>query len=446
MLATVLLQLGHRREADAVVSQALGYDSGSADAYDALAHVSMLLGKHERSNSLYRRVVTLAPQDPQFWYNLASSERSLGHLSEAEAACNRAIDLDRSQYPSYLLRSELRVQSRDSNHLAQLRSELSRGNSDDRARTFLGYALAKELDDLQEFDEAFRALAEAAQARRRHLAYDVAADQRKLLRIAEVFPGPTGPAGKSAAGQDSHRYIFIVGLPRSGTTLLEHILLGLPGVRSNGETDNFAQALLAAAPPSGSDVFARAAATDPDAVASRYARLAEGDAGGDKVIDKQPMNYLYLGAIRRALPDSRIVLVSRGPLDSCFAMYRTLFASAYPFSYDFGDLAKYYAAYERLISHWRASFGDTLHEVRYEELVRDPAQVCAAAAAYCGLEWDPRALEVHRRASVSLTASAAQIRRPIYGSSSGRWLHYRSHLQPLVAALRQLGVAVPSEA
>jgi tetratricopeptide (TPR) repeat protein len=447
MLATVLLQLGHRREADAVVAEALGYQSGSADAYDALAHVSMLLGKHERSNALYQRVVTLAPKDPRFWYNLASSERSLGRLSEAAAACDRAIALDGSQYPSYLLRSELRVQSRDANHLAQLRAELSRGDLDDRARTFLGYALAKELDDLHEFDTAFRSLTEAARLRRRHLAYEVAVDQRKLLRIAEVFPiGPIGPTGISATVQESERYIFIVGLPRSGTTLLEHILLGLAGVRSNGETDNFAQALLAAAPPAGSDVFARAAASDPAAVAARYARLAEGDAGRDKVIDKQPMNYLYLGAIRRALPDSKLVLVSRQPLDSCFAMYRTLFASAYPFSYDFEDLAKYYAAYERLISHWRASFGDTLHEVRYEELVSDPAQVCAAVAEYCGLEWDPRALEVHKRASVSLTASAAQIRRPIYGSSAGRWLHYRSHLQPLSAALRQLGVPLPPDA
>lgn len=447
MLATLLLQLGHRREADAVVSEALGYQSGSADAYDALAHVSMLLGEHERSNSLYKRVVTLAPKDPRFWYNLASSERSLGRLSEAETACDRAIALDGSQYPSYLLRSESRLQSRDSNHLTQLRSELSRSGLDDRARTFLGYALAKELDDLQEFDEAFRSLAEAARLRRRHLAYDVAVDQRKLLRIAEVFPArPVTAAGISATIQESQRYIFIVGLPRSGTTLLEHILLGLPDVRSNGETDNFAQALLAAAPPTGSDVFARAAAADPDAVATRYIRLAEGDAGRNKVIDKQPMNYLYLGAIRRALPDSKIVLVSRQPLDSCFAMYRTLFASAYPFSYDFEDLAKYYAAYERLVSHWRASFGDTLHEVRYEDLVRNPAQVCTAVAEYCALQWDPRALDVHKRASVSLTASAAQIRRPIYGSSSGRWLHYRSQLQPLVAALRQLGVPLPPDA
>jgi tetratricopeptide (TPR) repeat protein len=443
MLATILLQLGRRQDASAVITQALEHPTGSADAYDALAHVSLLLGQHERSNELYRRVVTLAPQDPRFWYNLASSERSLGRLSEAEEACNRAIALDRAQYPSYLLRSELRVQSRETNHIAQLQSELSRPDVDDRARMFLGYALAKELDDLRQFDASFCALTEASRLRRRHLAYDVAMDQRKLLRIEEVFPNDPHP--RRAASGDSHRYIFIVGLPRSGTTLLEHILLGLPGVRSNGETDNFSQALLSAASPNGADIFARAAAGDPAIVAANYARLADGNRGPGKVIDKLPMNYLYLGAIRRALPDSKLVLVSRHPLDSCFSMYRILFAEAYPFSYDFDDLAKYYAAYDRLIGHWRRSFGDTLCEVRYEDLVADPSGVCARVAQYCDLQWNPQALQVHTRTSVSLTASASQIRRPIYGSSSGRWRHYRKHLEPLQHKLRELHVALPPD-
>ncbi|MBV8495631.1 MAG: sulfotransferase [Gammaproteobacteria bacterium] len=443
MLATILARLGRAAEADAVVRAALELEEGSADAYDGLAHVSLLLGKHERSNELYKRVVTLAAGDARFWYNLAASERSFGRLGEAEAACDRAIALDAMHYPAYLLRSELRPQTQDANHVRELETLLAHSGVQERARVSLGYALAKELDDLGRYAEAFRWFSAAAQARRRLLSYDVAVDERKLQRIAAAYP--LDALRRVSPRGDSARYAFIVGLPRSGTTLVEHILQGLPGIRSNGETDNFSQALLAAAPAGGSDVFARAAAADPVQVAANYAQLA-GAGGPEIVLEKLPMNYLYLGAVHRALPEAKLILVSRDPLDSCFAMYRTLFAAAYPFTYDFEDLARYYAAYDRLMRHWRAGFGAQIHEVQYEELVADPAKVGAALANYCGLEWTPTALDVHRRGGVSLTASAAQIRRPIYGSSSGRWRHYRVHLAPLVAALRRQGLPVPAEA
>ncbi|HEY0685835.1 MAG TPA: sulfotransferase [Steroidobacter sp.] len=438
MLATILLQLGRRDDAESVIARALECQQGPADAYDALAHVSALLGQHERSNALYRRTVDLAPKDPRFWHNLASSERSLGRLREAEDACDRAIALDQMRYATFQLRSELRVQTSDANHLDELRRELSRNSRDDRARMFLGYALAKELDDLKRYDEAFQHLRDASAIRRRHLSYDIAVDQRKLQRIQEVFQ--TAPLQQSPA--QPSRHIFIVGLPRSGTTLLEHILMGLSGVRSNGETEHFSQALLSAAPRDRGDVFAGAAAADPASVAAKYEQLAGGATKGDRVIEKLPMNYLYLGAIHRAMPGAKLVLVNRHPVDSCFAMYRTLFGIAYPFSYDFDELAKYYAAYESLMAHWRALLGTALYEVTYEDLVADPAHVGAGVAAHCGLEWNDHAVEVHKRTTVSLTASAAQIRQPIYSSSSGRWRRYRAHLEPLIRALRREGISL----
>jgi len=446
LLATILLRLGRRGDADAVVESAVKLRPGVADAYDALAHVSLALGRHERANTLYRRAVELAPAVARHWYNLASSERSFGRLAQAEDACDRAIALDAREYPSYLLRSELRPQSAASNHIELLRRELARPDLEDRARVFLGYALGKELDDLGQYGEAFDCFATAAGTRRRHLAYDVAVDERKLRRIAETFPRSAGAV--SLGAEESSRYLFIVGLPRSGTTLVERILTGLPGVRSNGETDHFAGALLAASPPAqpgadaatATDVFARAARADWNAVAAGYAQRAGAASGAQTIIEKLPMNYLYLGAIHRALPRARLVLVSRSPLDGCFAMYRTLFGEAYPFSYDLQELARYYAAYSRLIAHWRDALGDSIHEVRYEELVGDPRRTGAELARACGLDWSDRAVEVERNTAVSYTASAAQVRRPIYRSSSGRWRHYRGQLAPLIEALRREGV------
>jgi tetratricopeptide (TPR) repeat protein len=442
MVALILLRLGRWGEADSVILEAMELPPGVAEAYDALAFASFALGQHERATALYRRAIDRDSVNPKFWYNLASSERSLGHLSEAEAACDRAIALDASQYPSYLLRSELRVQTSDYNHIAELRSQITRASKDYRARMFLGYAMAKELDDLGCFDEAFHWFSEGARARRRHLSYDVAADERKLCRITECFPTQYS---RPAASDSSGHYIFIVGLPRSGTTLVERILTGLPGVRSNGETDNFMRALLSAAPPGDGDVFAQAALADPGAVAAQYSRLADAQSSTDLIIEKLPMNYLYLGAIHRALPRAKLILVSRSPLDSCFAMFRTLFGEGYPFTYDFEELARYYAAYHRLIRHWRASLADGLYEISYDQLVTTPDEVGSGIARYCGLPWTAAALELQKNTAVSLTASAAQIRRPIYTTSSGRWRHYRRQLGPLVAALRDYGVAVDKE-
>jgi hypothetical protein len=296
----------------------------------------------------------------------------------------------------------------------------------------LGYALGKELDDLTRYEEAFESFAAAASARRGELAYDVAADERKVRRIIEAYPRVTD---RVAGGRlDSSRFVFIVGLPRSGTTLVDRILTGLSGVRSNGETDNFEHALAANS--------AADHGTDWDAVAASYARLAAAGGAQQVVIEKLPLNFLHLGAIHRALPQARLVLVSRAPLDCCFAMYRTLFGDAYPFTYRFEDLARYYAAYSGLIAHWREAFGDSIHEVHYEELVSDPGRIGAALARACGLEWRDSAIEVERNASVCLTQSAAQIRRPIYRSSAGSWRHYRAQLGPLIAALRDQGVSL----
>lgn len=441
LLASLLLALERNAEANAVIAAAMALEPGNGDAYDGLAFVSMRLGAHERANLLYHRATEVAPRDPRFWYNLACSERSLGRLGEAAAACERAIGLDATQYASWLLRSELSVQTEQHNHVAELTARLTASAQDYRARVLLGYALGKELDDLGRYEEAFTHFCDAATTRRRQLQYDIALDEGKLKRIAAVYTREASRPAAELAPTDSERFVFVIGLPRSGTTLVERILSGLPGVRSNGETDAFSRALLAAARGSG-DVFARCAAADAQAVADGYAALANPGAPARRIIEKLPLNYLYAGAIRKALPGAALVLLRRSPLDSCFAMYRTLFGVGYPFSYDLIDLARYYVAWQQLVSHWHAVLGEALYEVNYEELVGAPAKVAPGVAVHCGLEWQDEALEIQKNGAVSLTASASQVRRPIYGSSSGRWRHYRRQLEPLIQALERCGVNV----
>jgi tetratricopeptide (TPR) repeat protein len=439
-----LVQLGRIADAEAVVSHAASLETGVSDAYDGLAYVSMILGRHEQANSLYRRAAELSPDAPRFWYSFACSERSLGRLAEAEAACDHAIAVDPSQYPSYLLRSELRVQVAQDNHVNELEAQLQQPGLDERATFFLGFALAKELDDLRRYDEAFKWFSAAARARRARLQYDVAIDEKKLRRIAETYPVEASISGSRLA--NTSRYVFIVGLPRSGTTLVERILTGLPGVRSNGETDYFSRSLLAATPAGPGDIFERAACADPDTVGTGYMRLADPRASSDVILEKLPMNYLYIGAIRRALPEAKILLVSRSPLDSCFAMYRTLFGEAYPFSYDLIELARYYASYARLIDHWRKAPGINLREIAYEDLVETPRKVGSDMARYCGLMWANEAVDIQKNSSVSLTASASQVRQPIYGTSSGKWRLYHQHLRDMISELRCRSVTLPSDA
>jgi tetratricopeptide (TPR) repeat protein len=447
VLAMILLRLGHAAEANAVIEGAAAGTPGTADAYNSLAHVALALGRHERAHALYRRAVELGPNVSRYWYNLATSERSFGRLAEAEAACDRAIDLDAREYRAYLLRAELRTQSAAAHHLGQLRRELARPGLEEPARVLLGYALGKELDDLGQYEEAFTSFARAASARRQQLSYDVAADERSLQGIVASFPAE---ADRIASRRiDSSRFVFIVGLPRSGTTLLERILTGLPGVRSNGETDHFARALTGAsavrharADQLALDVGARAADLDWDAIGTAYARLAGAGGTRELIIEKLPLNYLYLGAIHRALPQARLVLVSRAPLDVCFAMYRTLFGDAYPFSYRFEELARYYAAYSGLMAHWRESLGGSLQELHYEDMASDPARAVAPLARAWGLEWRDAAVAVERNTAVCLTQSAAQVRSPIHRASMGHWRHYRGHLEPLIEALRQRGVSL----
>ena len=159
-----------------------------------------------------------------------------------------------------------------------------------------------------------------------------------------------------------------------------------------------------------------------------------------RFVDKLPLNFLYCGLIARALPRAKIVHVRRNPMDACFAMFKTLFQQAYPFSYDLGDIAEYYGSYHKLMSHWESTLPGRLIHLDYEALVEDPKGMSQKLFVYLDLEWDRRVLNFHKQATPSLTASLAQIRQPVYASSVGRWRNYEAHLAPLKSAFEAAGI------
>ncbi|MDZ7830073.1 MAG: sulfotransferase [Halofilum sp. (in: g-proteobacteria)] len=236
-------------------------------------------------------------------------------------------------------------------------------------------------------------------------------------------------------------------MPRSGTTLVEQMLASHPRVHGAGERPDL-RALIERADRDHDAPFPQwVAALAPGETASlgrAYCRMVVDPHGADRVTDKMPANFAYAGLIRLALPNARIIHVRRDPADTCVSCFTYLFSGRQGFTYDLRDLGRYYRAYDALMAHWRDVLpGDFLLEVPYEELVDEPARWIEWMLSHCGLEWDDACLQFHRSERAVRTASAEQVRQPVYRSAIGRWRTYREHLSPLFEAL---GPLAPPEA
>jgi tetratricopeptide (TPR) repeat protein len=449
--AQCLLALNRRRDALEVADAVERLGASDPAAWDALGTLRSYANDQTRALAAYDRALALAPNDPQFTYNRAAVRRFLGDLEGAEADYDRVIALKPSDYEAYLNRTELRVQTADRNHVTQLEALVRRGIPDWNGDVQIRFALAKEYEDLGNHDKSFEYLQSGAKERRQHLQYDVSVDVSTVDWIIEAFP--VVPA-KPDAGSSMEAPIFIVGLPRSGTTLVERILSSHSAVSSAGELDCFALAIVdAARRRSGQAQLPRqrlvevSATLDFAALGHDYLRRARAslDFGADRrFIDKMPLNYLYCGLIGRALPNARIIHLTRHPMAVCYAMYKTLFKQGYPFSYDLGEIAQYYAAYRRLMRHWHAVMPGSIHDVSYERLIADQRGASQELVAFCGLDWEEACAAFHQNTAASRTASASQIRRPLYETSVSQWRHYQAQLATLGSELRAAGLSVES--
>lgn len=438
---------GAHAEADSIARAAAIHAGSDATAYDELGTFYTGSGAFREALGCFTRAVELAPESANFRFNRAALLRIVGELEEAESEYDRVIALRPYEYEAYYNRSDLRRQSVERNHVAELQWLLERGVTHPRDEVFLRYALAKELEDLGRYSQSFAHLSRGASLRRRYIAYDVEPDISTVEWIERAFPAQRlrtpGP------GDPSTEPIFVVGMPRTGTTLIERLLGQHPDVFAAGELPHFANALTAVATAvrnvrrlSRRDLVEASARVDFRSLGAGYiARTRPATGHCAHFVDKLPLNYLYCGLIHLALPNARIVHLVRHPMATCYAVYKTLFKDAYPFSYDVGELARYYAAYRRLMRHWHAALPGVILDVSYEALVANLEAEARRVLSFCGLEWHSTCLDFHRNPSPTATASAAQVRRPLYDSSVGLWERYESELQPLRTALIAAGIS-----
>jgi hypothetical protein len=250
-------------------------------------------------------------------------------------------------------------------------------------------------------------------------------------------------------GCPSEEPIFIVGMPRTGTTLVERILSSHETVFAAGELSDFSLVLKRSTATAGNMVLdpatLRAAATaDARALGEAYLQSTRPRTGHTaRFIDKMPLNFFYAGLIHRALPNARIICLRRNPLDTCLSNFRQLFATRFPYyryAYDLLETGRYYALFDALMAHWRGLMPDDFREVHYEDLVTDPERETRKLLEFCGLPWDPQCLRFFENSAPVATASSIQVRSPLYGASVGRWKHYAEELAELIALLTSLGI------
>ncbi len=437
--------LGHRAELDQAIESARRAARHAGD----FALLGEFLGRLERHNeacSAYDQALAIDADNPRYLFNRAAVRRFVGRIEDAERDYDRVIAADPADAEAWWNRSELRRQTPQHNHIEALLKRLGAGFDAAISEVPIRYALAKEYEDTGRYADSWGHLSAGATLRRRHLQYDVRHDVQTVGWIIQAFP--SAPPG--SVGCQSTEPIFILGMPRTGSTLLERIMSGNRAIHAAGELIDFAAALVDAVHGKlgtkqvpRRELVAGSAGIDFAALGAAYlARTRPGTGHTPYFIDKMPLNYLYCGLIHAALPKAPILHLTRHPLATCYAVFKTLFNQGYPFSYDLAEIAEYYISYHRLMSHWRRVLPEAVLDVSYEKLVTSPAAEAKRVFDHCGVAWTEDCLDIGQRATASTTASAAQVRRPIYSTSVDLWRQFEGPLAPVAERLRRAGIEV----
>ncbi|OOG59450.1 sulfotransferase [Rhodanobacter sp. C03] len=447
--AKALCAARRNRDARVVADRAMALSPGDPITLDTLGVVYTQIGEYGSAIAVFRQAASLAPTDASYRYNLATSLVAAGDLDDAEVEIEACLTLDPKYWRAHLTLAQLRRQTPASHHVERLESLLPQiAATDTTAQVCINMALAKECEDLADYPKAFTHLVHGKSAGGADRDYSIQRDEALFAAIAESFPEPrTDPT----IGHPSGEPIFIIGMPRTGTTLVERIISSHPDVYSAGELLNFGMSLKflsgSQTPPlidSGTVVGARK--VDWKLLGETYlASTRPATSHTPHFIDKLPHNFLYAGFIAQALPNAKIICLRRDPMDTCLSNFRQLFApkSAYfDYSFDLLDTGRYYVLFDRLMAHWQRVLPGRILEVAYETLVDSQEASSRQLLEFCGLPWNDACMHFEANPTPVATASAVQVRAPIYRSALKRWKKYGPQLNELRDLLNEAGISI----
>ncbi|UNK50790.1 sulfotransferase [Lysobacter sp. S4-A87] len=427
--------------------------SGFAESADGrmLAEMAQIVssgpGDQSLALDLVDRSLRLEPQVPRSRYLRGVIEMFLGRPDEAEVEFEASIALQPQLAQAHWLLSLLRKWKPGEDHVVRLRALLAQLPAGSPAAAYAGFALHNELHDLKDFDPAWVALEDACRIKAHAEPYDDCRTEALFSRIKAICnAGFVAPVQR----EDAYVPVFIVGMHRSGTTLLERILGGHSQVADGGESYAFTAQLRIAADHGIRGALDEAALdaladADFDAIGRGFIDASRWRTHGKPFLtEKLPLNVLNTGFIARALPNARILHMVRDPVDTCFSNLRTYFSKAAPYSFDQRNLARYYGRYLDLMEHWRQVMPGRILDVSYDGLVNDTEATARQIFDFCGLPFEAAALRVERDSGAVATASMAHVRQGILGNRGAAWKPYRAHLQPLLDGLAEAG-AIPAE-
>jgi tetratricopeptide (TPR) repeat protein len=441
-LARALSDQDRLPEAEALLHQVNLIAPLNTDAWCQLGSVLMEEGESDKSRMAFESALAIDPELSDALAGLGNLQLEAGKIEAAEGLLRRAIEMDADCIGArFHLVQVKKVQTGDDNidHLVAKLSEIDTLPQDQRVS--LHYALGKAYDDLKEYDLAFPHFMAGASIKRGKLHYDAAADAARTQRITQVADKAFIKRLKGA-GDPSDLPVFVLGMPRSGTTLTEQIIASHPEVHGAGELRDLMEIVqrqensTLSYPENLSGINKKTlTGWGQDYVARLRARAPE----ARRITDKMPVNYMALGLIPLMLPNARIIHVKRNPVDTCVSCFTRLFNRHQDATYDLAELGQHYVNYTKLMEHWKSVLpADAFIEVEYENIVADMEGQARRLIDFCGLQWNESCLDFHKNTRNIRTASVTQVRQPIYNSSVERWRHYEKFLGPLLDELDYL--------